>query len=121
MSLRNNFSIVWRFLNAFQLRGRVGVNKSISKNEMFKSPSHPDFLSETRKGTYSREDDDNFSYNGDLTLTYGKIFRDVHLVNLVGGWTLTAIYIKIHSFPPVSTKVINLFTAIRSAVLPVFI
>lgn len=87
MSLRNNFSIVWRFLNAFQLRGRVGVSKSISKNEMFKSPSHPDFLSETRKGTYSREDDDNFSYNGDLTLTYGKIFKDVHLVNLVGGWT----------------------------------
>ena len=51
--------------------------------------SHPDFLSETRKGTYSREDNDNFSYNGDFTLTYGKVFKDVHLVNLVGGWTFS--------------------------------
>lgn len=86
MTLRNNFSLIWRFWNAFQLRGRVGVSKAISKNETFKSPTHPDFLSATQKGSYGSENDDNFSYNGETTLTFGKVFKNSHTVNFVAGW-----------------------------------
>ncbi len=86
MTLRNNFSLIWRFWNAFQLRGRLGLSKSVSKNETFKSPKHPDFLSATLKGSYGSENDDNFAYNGETTITFGKVFNDAHTVNLVGGW-----------------------------------
>ncbi|MEE0621072.1 MAG: TonB-dependent receptor plug domain-containing protein, partial [Prevotella sp.] len=86
MTLRNNFSLIWRFWNAFQLRGRLGLSKSVSKNETFKSPKHPDFLSATLKGSYGSENDDNFAYNGETTITFGNVFNDAHPVNLVGGW-----------------------------------
>lgn len=86
MTLRNNFSLIWRFWNAFQLRGRLGLSKSVSKNETFKSPKHPDFLSATLKGSYGSENDDNFAYNGETTITFGKVFNDAHTVNMVGGW-----------------------------------
>ncbi len=89
ITLRDNFSIIWRFLQSFQLRGRIGISKLISQNEAFKSPSHPDFTGVDKKGSYSKNDSETFSYNGDITLTYGKVIKDRHQINAVGGWTFS--------------------------------
>lgn len=88
INLRDNLSVSWRFLNGFHLRGRVGLTKNISKNEAFKSPNHPDFLSETRKGSYNRDESDSFTVNSDITLSYSKVFGDANIVNVIGGWSI---------------------------------
>ena len=66
-------------------------SKSISKTEAFKSPNHTDFLQteKLKKGSFSFNQNESFSYNGDLNIIFGKIFKNIHQVNFVGGWSFS--------------------------------
>lgn len=89
LALRDNFTMEWTVFDALRTRARLGFSKSITKSEAFKSPNHVDFLEteKLKKGSFSFSQNESFSYNGDLNITFGKIFKNVHQVNFVGGWS----------------------------------
>lgn len=89
LGLRNNFTVVWRPLTSLQVRGRFSLNKNISEREAFKSPAHSDFNGSTSKGSYTTEKTDMINYNGDVSVTYGRMFGH-HQINAVGGWSFSA-------------------------------
>ena len=86
-NLTNNFEIEWRVLPALRVRGRFNVLKGTTKNLVFVSPNHTSFVNAelTDRGKYSETNGENVKYNGDFTVTFGKVFREKHQVNAVGG------------------------------------
>lgn len=89
LGLRNNFTIIYRPITSLQVRGRLSLNKNISKREAFKSPKHADFNGQSVKGSYLTEETDLMNYNGDATVTYGKLFG-YHQINAVAGWSFSS-------------------------------
>lgn len=90
-SIRDNFSAEWTIIDALLLRGRMSITKSVEKNDAFKSPRHPDFRdkNELERGSYSKKNADNFGYNGDINLIFGKLFADKHQINAIASLTLS--------------------------------
>lgn len=88
VSLTDNFQAEWDITSHLRARGRIGLRYSDQDGEKFKSPKHPDYAetTELERGSYSESYLRNFSYDGDVTLTYGQLFADKHQVNVVGGW-----------------------------------
>lgn len=88
IGLTDNFQIEWDVTTALRARGRIGLTYKDQDSEAFKSPKHPDFIetTELERGSYTESYNRTFSYDGDLTVTYGKLFADKHQVNIVGGW-----------------------------------
>lgn len=84
----NQLDLTWRFLGAFSIRGTLGISKSISESEAFKSPEHPDFLGSVsdKKGLYSESRTDNFNYNGRIVFSYGKLFGSYHNFSANASW-----------------------------------
>ena len=89
---RNNFQLEWRPDEALRLRGRISINKSNSKDEYFKSPFHTDFdnVEKTERGSYSKSTNEQWGYDGDVTITYGKLLGEMHQVNAVAGWNFSS-------------------------------
>lgn len=89
VGLTDNFQVEWEILKSLRARGRIGLRYTDKDAEVFKSPKHPDFAetTEQERGSYTESSDRNFSYDGDVTLTYGQLFAEKHQVNAVGGWT----------------------------------
>lgn len=87
----NNFEVDWRFTGAGKLRMRLGVNKAIAKEEIFRSPFNSDFVNKDplKKGSFEELNTQNLNLDGDISLTYGKLFGEKHLVNVVGGMRFT--------------------------------
>ena len=103
ISFRNNFQMEWRPMDGIMARGRISLTKGNNKSEKFKSPFHTDFdeTEKTERGSYTKSTTDRWGYDGDVTVTYGKLLGDVHQVNAVLGWNFS------------STRLINdAFTAI---------
>ncbi|MCA5006238.1 SusC/RagA family TonB-linked outer membrane protein [Sphingobacterium bovistauri] len=83
----NNLDLDWRVYSSFRLRGRLGLNKTSNKSERFISPRHSQYENTpvVEKGSYNSSLVDGMRYNGDVTATFGKLFKQKHLVNLVAG------------------------------------
>lgn len=88
--VRNNLNLEYRPLSYLTFRGRVGFNKSTAETEKFFSPDATRFdgVETLRKGSYNTSQSNTLGYEGDLTATYGRLFRDIHLVNVVLGSSL---------------------------------
>lgn len=88
LSLSDNLDLTYRFLGAFSIRGTLGISHGSSKTESFRSPNHPDFVGSVsdKKGLFVEDSDDNFSYNGRLVFSYGKMFKGVHNVSANASW-----------------------------------
>ncbi len=84
LSFRENFQGEWRPSNEIMVRGRLALNKSIGKTELFKSPYHTDFrnTAQTEKGLYSKSTREVTNYSGDFGVTYAKVFNEVHNLNV---------------------------------------
>ncbi|MDR2414492.1 MAG: SusC/RagA family TonB-linked outer membrane protein [Odoribacteraceae bacterium] len=82
---RNNLRVEYS-LEDVKFAGKVSLSKSIGKTETFKSPYHTDFLERSRveRGSYTKSSSENMSYNGDLSVTFGKVYAESHQVNAVG-------------------------------------
>ena len=84
----NNFSIDWKILEGMFLRGGFGVSQKNNESDRFYPPSHTMFQTEAyesdegyfRRGRYNYSTGKNFSYNGNITLNYSKIFAEKHHV-----------------------------------------
>lgn len=86
-SFRNNFNMEYRPLNCLYIRGRLGISKSTSDAETFKSPEDTSFdgTAQLKKGSYTDDRTDAFSYDGDFTVTYGQLLGGAHQINAVLG------------------------------------
>lgn len=88
--IRNNFQAEWKITEVIRLKGRLGLTKTGDQTEYFLSPEHSSFEQTTdpgKLGSYKKSIYNNFSYDGDVTLTWGQLFGDYHRINAVGGWT----------------------------------
>lgn len=92
MSFRNNFQAEWSPTDGLKVRGRISLSKSNGKTEVFKSPNHTDFdqTVQSERGSYAKTTADDWKYDGDMTLTYGKVFAERHLLNAVAGWNFAS-------------------------------
>jgi TonB-linked SusC/RagA family outer membrane protein len=83
----NNFEIEYRLLNELRARARVGINRLTVRDEIFRSPFNSEFTGRDplRQGTFFESNERQNNYDGDLTLTYGKLFGNKHMVNAVAG------------------------------------
>ncbi len=88
LGFRNNFQMEWRPVEGLVTRARISLNKSNYKEEIFKSPFHSDFdeTEKTERGSYQKSMRDRWSYDGDVTVTFGKLLAEKHQVNVVAGW-----------------------------------
>ena len=75
--VRNNFSMEYRPWNFFWIRARLGLTKETNESENFVSPENTayDQVDVLKKGSYSNQRSDGFSYDGDVTATYGQLLR----------------------------------------------
>lgn len=83
----NNFSIEWKVLPEFTLRGLFGVSTNRNNSDIFYPAEHSKFNTNTyegeaalRKGSYTYGTSESFSYDGQLTASYSKTFNDRHLL-----------------------------------------
>ncbi|MCD8318173.1 MAG: TonB-dependent receptor [Paraprevotella sp.] len=87
----NNFIAEWFATSDLRVRAKFGLTKTSTTAETHLSPLHTDFdsMSDTEKGSYENSQTKETEYEGDLSVTYGKLFKDVHMVNLVGGFNFS--------------------------------
>ncbi|MCM1107612.1 MAG: SusC/RagA family TonB-linked outer membrane protein [Clostridium sp.] len=88
----NNFIAEWFATNDLRARAKFGISRSNLTSEQRLSPLHTDFDSEsdTEKGSFDYSGTKTFSYEGDLSVTYGHLFGETHMVNLVGGFNFSS-------------------------------
>lgn len=87
----NNFIAEWFATNDLRVRAKFGISRSQLTSETRLSPLHTDFdsMSETEKGSYDYTSTKSFRYEGDFSATYGKLFKDVHMLNVVAGFNFS--------------------------------
>lgn len=85
--ITNNFEVDWRIMDELRFRTRFGLSKSNTDAELFKSPDNGEFYSaeDSKKGYYKETNGKNFNYDGDVALTYGKLIKNNHMLNIVTG------------------------------------
>lgn len=100
ISFRNNFESEWRPLNELRLRARFGISKGNSLQETFYSPFHTRFeeVALDKKGNYNERNTKNSSYDGDLSATFGKLYKEKYMVNAVAGVRISSNRSKISGF-----------------------
>ena len=86
----NNFEMEWRILNELRFRTRIGVRQLSDRSEVFRSPFNSDFVDVDvlQQGDYNETNGKQTNYDGDLSLTYGKLFSQKHMVNAVAGFRM---------------------------------
>lgn len=88
MSISNYFNAEWNPTQEWKVRARVGITYTNSKTEKFTSPENTDQILnkvQAKRGEYSATHANGLQYEGDLTVTYAKLFADIHRLNLVAG------------------------------------
>ena len=90
---KDNFSLEWRFLNAFRLTSRISYTKTLAENETFLSPNSPSFQNETdvaKKGKATYFDSRETSVDGNVMLSFYKTFKEYHTLNVTAGTNFTS-------------------------------
>ncbi|OFY89621.1 MAG: SusC/RagA family TonB-linked outer membrane protein [Bacteroidetes bacterium RIFOXYA12_FULL_40_10] len=83
----NNFELEWSIKEDLRVRSRIGLGKTESKSEIFLSPFNSSFVGseQLKKGTYSESGTSKLNYDGDVSITYGTLINQSHMVNAVAG------------------------------------
>lgn len=83
----DKFNAEWRPVEEVMVRGRISLEKEMKKADYFLSPQHTSFdnVAKTQRGSYKATDYDTWTYDGEVTVTYGKLFRGLHQLNAVVG------------------------------------
>lgn len=87
----NNFVFEWFILRDLRFRAKFGITKDERTDETRLSPQHSDFddRSETEKGEYSYSQNKKLYYEGDASITFGRLVGGKHMVNAVGGFNFS--------------------------------
>lgn len=79
----NNFSVEWKVLPELTLRGQFGISHKDNTYDKYRSPESSEFIEFAgdqilRKGTYEFTTGKTNTYEGNLTLSYSKLFKEKH-------------------------------------------
>ena len=96
----NNFIAEWFATRDLRVRAKLGLTNEVGTSDTRLSPQHTDFdsMSDTEKGSFSHSETKNFQYEGDLSVTFGKLINDSHMVNLVGGFNFSNTQIESNGY-----------------------
>ena len=97
--LTNNFAVDWQILPELTLRGQLGISKNDSETNFFRSPEDTYYQNDSsgqyttgegflRRGYYRYTDGKSLSFNTDITLSYNKVFQDVHSLYVGANWSM---------------------------------
>ena len=88
----NNFIFEWFMTEDLRMRAKFGLTRSDEDEQTRLSPLHTQFdnVGETEKGLYSHTQIDQMIYEGDVAVTFGKLFAEKHMVNAVGGFNFSS-------------------------------
>ena len=88
----NNFIFEWFILQDLRLRAKFGISHENSTTDARISPLHTDFddMEDTKKGLFSHSLTKRTNMEGDITLTFGRVFNDLHTVNAVAGFNFNS-------------------------------
>ncbi|WP_165784624.1 SusC/RagA family TonB-linked outer membrane protein [Solitalea longa] len=80
LEVQNNLLINYALRPELELRGGLQVIKGAVNSEVFLAPENSQFegVSSLQKGRYSNNKVDNFSYQANVLLNYGKVFNEKH-------------------------------------------
>ena len=87
----NNLIAEWFATTDLRARAKFGLTRTSATAEQRLSPLHSDFdsMGDTEKGSYDHSVTDTWKYEGDLSVTYGRLFGEEHMVNLVAGFNFS--------------------------------
>ena len=98
-TFRDQFSVEWRPFKGFIARGQVGVSKTISSHDIYRSPKSTEFESNStlsERGSYDYNTGQTTNVDGNLTLSYTHTFAKDHQLYL--GLSLSAAESKKYSY-----------------------
>ncbi|MES2455937.1 MAG: SusC/RagA family TonB-linked outer membrane protein [Bacteroidota bacterium] len=84
-SITDNFLLEWTPMQGLFLRGGVGVTGNLNSQDIFKPASHSAFAGYSeadifRKGSYAYASGKDFSYTGNFSASYSKLFGKSHRI-----------------------------------------
>lgn len=87
----NNFIFEWFILDYLRFRAKFGITKTDSDSQTRLSPLHSQFddLEDSEKGLYTHTSGKDLNYEGDASVTFGKLIGKKHSVNAVGGFNFS--------------------------------
>ena len=96
----NNFIFEWFVTEELRLRTKFGLTKQDDDEQTRLSPLHTQFddMGETEKGLYTNTQINELVYEGDVSVTYGKLFAKKHMVNAVGGFNFSNNHRQIYGY-----------------------
>lgn len=96
----NNFIFEWFILKELRLRAKFGITKQDDDEQTRLSPEHSQFddVGETEKGFYSHTQIKDMSYEGDVSITFGKLIDGKHMVNAVGGFNFSSDRMQLYGY-----------------------
>jgi len=88
----NNFIIEWFATHDLRARAKFSITKSDETTDYRLSPEHTQFddVSDTEKGLYTHTETKALKYEGDLSVTYGHLFAEKHMLNAVAGFNFSS-------------------------------
>lgn len=91
LSISDKFIIEYTPINEMKVRARFGFTHANSNTQAFSSPLDTRFeeTEYTKRGSYTWNEAQSNKYEGELTLTYAKVFNDVHTLNIAAGGYLS--------------------------------
>ena len=88
LMLSNHFQAEWTPNEMWKARARFGVTYDTDATELFTSPDNTNQILNKpngRRGEYTKTNMNTLSYEGDVSLTFAKLFNKVHRLNAVVG------------------------------------
>ncbi|MFR7808119.1 MAG: hypothetical protein ACLU4N_01830 [Butyricimonas faecihominis] len=84
--LTNNFSIEWSILDGLRMRAQLGLQKQFTSSDKFLPADHTSFATDKNsenyltRGSYTYGTGESVSIDGNVTLSYSKIFAEKHQI-----------------------------------------
>ena len=96
----NNFIFEWFVTEGLRFRAKFGLTKQDDDEQSRFSPLDTQFdgVGETEKGLFSHTQIGEMVYEGDASVTFGKLFANRHMVNAVGGFNFSSNDRKIYGY-----------------------
>lgn len=90
--ITNNFIFEWFVTKELRMRAKFGLSRQNDDEQTRLSPLHTQFdgVGETEKGLFTHTQIAETAYEGDVAVTFGKLFADRHTVNAVGGFNFSS-------------------------------
>ena len=88
LTISNHFQAEWTPNEMWKARARFGVTYDTDAVDIFTSPENTNQIlnkQNGKRGEYTKTNTNALSYEGDISLTFAKLFADVHRLNAVIG------------------------------------